>query len=65
MKLAGAAYLIIMGIRTLWTVRRMGGLGVDVPQPGADRGGGRWGAFGMGLFYVAVLPQVVPRHGRH
>jgi threonine/homoserine/homoserine lactone efflux protein len=72
-KLAGAVYLIILGIRALRDARRLGGLGLDEPGlgPGAAPGQGPVGAFltgltndllnpKMGLFYVAVIPQVVP-----
>lgn len=73
-KLAGAVYLIILGIRALRDARRLGGLGglgVDEAGPGGPPAQGPAGAFlagltndllnpKMGLFYVAVIPQVVP-----
>lgn len=71
-KLAGAVYLIILGIRALWDVRRPGGLGLDdAGSAAAPQAQSATGAFlagltndllnpKMGLFYVAVIPQVVP-----
>jgi threonine/homoserine/homoserine lactone efflux protein len=70
-KLAGAAYLIFLGLRTLWQSRKADGISPpagDVPPALPARR-----AFGLGagidllnpktgLFYVAVLPQVIP-HG--
>jgi threonine/homoserine/homoserine lactone efflux protein len=70
-KLVGAAYLIFLGLRTLWHSRKAGGISPpagDGPPPVSARK-----AFGLGagidllnpktgLFYVAVLPQVIP-HG--
>jgi threonine/homoserine/homoserine lactone efflux protein len=70
-KLTGAAYLIFQGLRTLWQSRNARGISPptsDVPPPASARK-----AFGLGagidllnpktgLFYVAVLPQVIP-HG--
>jgi threonine/homoserine/homoserine lactone efflux protein len=71
-KLAGAVYLMVLGVRALWSARRAGG--VDLEAGGrlmrqSSRSTGS--AFGlgltgdllnpkMGLFYVAVIPQVVP-----
>jgi len=72
-RLAGAAYLIALGLWTLWMSRSRAAV-----QPPAAAGpvplpGGRpaWRAFAQGagidllnpktgLFYVAVLPQVIP-----
>lgn len=71
-KLAGAVYLIILGIRALWAARRPGGLGLDedcaAAAPPAQTATGAFLAGltsdllnpKMGLFYVAVIPQVVP-----
>ena len=75
-RLAGAAYLIALGLRTLWVSRpRAGSLARSVaPAPvSAVRPTGQraWRAFAQGagidllnpktgLFYVAVLPQVIP-----
>lgn len=76
-KLAGAAYLIVLGAQALWSARRARGLDADLGRPGAEppaasprtrtAAGAFWyGLAGdllnpkMGLFYVAVIPQVVP-----
>lgn len=72
-KLAGAGYLIFLGVRTLWAARRAGGLALDEraraiapPRARTARGAFLYGLTGdllnpkMGLFYVAVIPQVVP-----
>jgi threonine/homoserine/homoserine lactone efflux protein len=70
-KLVGAAYLIFLGLRTLWQSRKARGISPpagDVPPAISARK-----AFGLGagidllnpktgLFYVAILPQVIP-HG--
>lgn len=68
-KLAGAVYLIILGIRALWDARRPGGF--DAGSAAAPAAQSAAGAFlagltndllnpKMGLFYVAVIPQIVP-----
>ncbi|HEX3488137.1 MAG TPA: LysE family translocator [Streptosporangiaceae bacterium] len=68
-KLAGAVYLIILGIRALWDARRPGGF--DAGSAAAPQAQSAAGAFlagltndllnpKMGLFYVAVIPQIVP-----
>jgi len=68
-KLAGAVYLIILGIRALWDARRPGGF--DAGSAAAPPARSAPGAFlagltndllnpKMGLFYVAVIPQIVP-----
>jgi len=71
-RLAGAGYLIVLGIRALREVRHSGGIGLDTDFPStAPRAQTAAGAFfygltgdllnpRMGLFYVAVIPQVVP-----
>jgi threonine/homoserine/homoserine lactone efflux protein len=71
-KLAGAGYLIVLGARALWSARRLGGVALDEDSRAASpRVRNAWGAFlygltgdllnpKMGLFYVAVIPQVVP-----
>jgi threonine/homoserine/homoserine lactone efflux protein len=70
-KLAGAAYLIFLGLRTLWQSRKAGG--ISPPADDAQPALSLRKAFGLGagidllnpktgLFYVAVLPQVIP-HG--
>ena len=72
-RLAGAAYLILLGARTLLAGRSTGGT-VTTPPPNADRGSEGAGlrrAFGagllsdllnptVGLFYLAVVPQFIP-----
>lgn len=72
-KLAGAAYLIVLGVRALWSARHSDSVSPDADLPGAvprartARGAFAYGLTGdllnpkMGLFYVAVIPQVVPR----
>lgn len=68
-KLAGAAYLILLGLRTLWESRRAHRV---TPAEAPSSTVSPWNAFGRGvcidllnpktgLFYVAVLPQVIPR----
>jgi threonine/homoserine/homoserine lactone efflux protein len=70
-KLAGAAYLIFLGLRTVWQSRKAGG--ISPPAGDAQSALSLRKAFGLGagidllnpktgLFYVAVLPQVIP-HG--
>jgi threonine/homoserine/homoserine lactone efflux protein len=74
-RLAGAAYLIALGLWTLWTSRSRAAhpAGPVVPAPPSAAPGGRpaWRVFAQGagidllnpktgLFYVAVLPQVIP-----
>lgn len=73
-KLLGAAYLIVLGGRTLWAARRSGSLPFEnPPEPATGAGRSVTGTFArglvsdllnpkVGLFYVAVIPQVVP-HG--
>jgi threonine/homoserine/homoserine lactone efflux protein len=69
-KLAGAAYLIFLGLLTLWRSRTAPRIAPDESSPPAVS---PLAAFGRGvcvdllnpktgLFYVAVLPQVIP-HG--
>jgi threonine/homoserine/homoserine lactone efflux protein len=73
-RLAGAAYLIALGLRALWVSRhRTGHLTTSVVPTGGMPTGSRpaWRALAQGagidllnpktgLFYVAVLPQVIP-----
>ncbi|TDE33041.1 LysE family translocator [Nonomuraea mesophila] len=67
-KMAGAAYLLHLGVKALRAALRGGGhLALDVPDPG---GHGAWAAFAEGLltnvlnpkaalFFVALMPQFV------
>ncbi|TDD17434.1 LysE family translocator [Nonomuraea diastatica] len=67
-KVAGAAYLLYLGVKALRAALRRGGdLTLDVPDPG---GRGAWAAFAEGLltnvlnpkaalFFVALVPQFV------
>jgi RhtB (resistance to homoserine/threonine) family protein len=67
-KVAGAAYLLYLGVKALRAALRRGGdLTLDVPDPG---GQGTWAAFAEGLltnvlnpkaalFFVALMPQFV------
>ncbi len=68
-RLAGAAYLIFLGLRTLWQSRGTRGIAA---AGGSSPAISARGAFGRGvcidllnpktgLFYVAVLPQIIPR----
>lgn len=71
-KLAGAGYLMVLGVQALWSARRSDGVTLDDESPTASprvrtaRGAFFYGLSGdllnpkMGLFYVAVIPQVVP-----
>jgi threonine/homoserine/homoserine lactone efflux protein len=76
MRLAGAAVLVVFGVRALWHARRGGGAGEAMVEGGG--GGGEVDAFGWaafrsgvvtnlanpkaGVFAVSFLPQFVP-HG--
>lgn len=64
-RIAGGAFLIVLGLRTLWLVRRHRDSG-DTPRP--ERAGGSHFARGLlnnllnpkvGLFYTVLLPQFV------
>jgi threonine/homoserine/homoserine lactone efflux protein len=68
-KLTGAAYLIFLGLRTLWQSRGRPDVAAAADDPATPVS--PWTAFGKGvgidllnpktgLFYVAVLPQVIP-----
>jgi threonine/homoserine/homoserine lactone efflux protein len=71
-RLAGAAYLIALGLWTLWMSRsRVGHPASSVASASPPAGRSAWRAFAQGagidllnpktgLFYVAVLPQVIP-----
>ncbi|MFR9779615.1 LysE family translocator [Micromonospora sp. MS34] len=69
-KLVGAGYLAVLGLRALVAARRAGDFRVEPSVPGAARPG-RWVAFRDGLlcnilnpkaavFFVALLPQFLP-----
>jgi threonine/homoserine/homoserine lactone efflux protein len=69
---AGAAYLLWMGLRMIWTSRR--GPAPDTAAPAATGGllsGVRQGALTnllnpkVGVFYVALLPQFIPASAPH
>ncbi|MFE2581890.1 LysE family translocator [Streptomyces sp. NPDC059378] len=77
---AGAAYLVWMGGRMIWSTRRRAGVPEGEPTgepqeadgaPDTLRGGWRQGALTnllnpkVGAFYVAVLPQFVPAGSSH
>ncbi|MFG3254643.1 LysE family translocator [Streptomyces sp. NPDC048172] len=72
LKLAGAAYLVYLGVRT---IRRRGSLRAAFEdEEGADHGGLRtlWEGFAVGVanpktivFFAAVLPQFVDREQGH
>ena len=69
LRVAGAAYMIYLGVRMLRDALRRDGAGTEAePAPGVAT---FWGTFGRGLltnllnpkvgaFYLAVLPQFVP-----
>jgi threonine/homoserine/homoserine lactone efflux protein len=69
-KLAGAAYLVFLGLRTLWQSRKTRGIrppaGDSPPVVSVRRAFGLGAGIDLlnpktGLFYIAVLPQVIPR----
>ncbi|MFV0128699.1 LysE family translocator [Streptomyces sp. HMX112] len=70
-RLAGAAYLVFLGVRTLWAYRRGGGSGPDLSGETAVTAPTVGRAFRQGLlscllnpkvgiFFVAVVPQFLP-----
>lgn len=70
-KLAGAAYLTFLGVRTLWSTRRSAAA-PEVPQESSTEPGNAWMGLRTGtiagllnpktgLFYVAILPQILPK----
>ena len=65
-RIAGGAFLIVLGLRTLWLVRRHRDAGDSASRP--ERAGGSHFARGLlnnllnpkvGLFYTVLLPQFV------
>jgi threonine/homoserine/homoserine lactone efflux protein len=65
----GAAYLCLLGVRTLWRSRRPSTVDMEAP-PVARSGAGRAFRTGLatnllnpkvGVFYLSVLPQFLPR----
>jgi threonine/homoserine/homoserine lactone efflux protein len=70
-KLAGAAYLAVLGVRTLWSTRHSAAVPEAAEDAGAEPGnawsGLRTGTIAgllnpkTGLFYVAILPQILPK----
>lgn len=72
LKLAGAIYLVWIGIRTLWDSRRSRAEDAGVPATGRvidGRGGFRQGLITdlanpkVGIFFTSLLPQFVSPHG--
>jgi threonine/homoserine/homoserine lactone efflux protein len=71
LKLAGAVYLVWIGVRTLWDSRRAGGdRAGTAPRRQLDgRGGFRQGLMTdlanpkVGIFFTSLLPQFVSPHG--
>lgn len=71
-KLAGAAYLTFLGVRTLWSTRRSAATPEPAQEaatePGSPWIGLRTGTIAgllnpkTGLFYVAILPQILPKN---
>lgn len=72
LRLAGAAYMVLLGLRLLRDALSGPGASVDTPSPGREPT--LWAAFRTGLltnllnpkvgaFYVALLPQFLPGHG--
>lgn len=71
LKLAGALYLVWIGVRTLWDSRRAGGdrEGAAPRRQLDGRGGFRQGLMTdlanpkVGIFFTSLLPQFVSPHG--
>jgi len=72
-KLGGAGYLSLLGVKALWSARQAGGVRADYETP-VPAGPDRWTAFRDGLvcnvlnpkaavFFVALLPQFLPAAG--
>ncbi|MFE9407098.1 LysE family translocator [Streptomyces sp. NPDC006530] len=71
-KLAGAAYLVILGAKALWASWRGRSGTVSVAAPRSDGQGSVWAGFTVGVtnpksvvFLTAVLPQFVDREAGH
>lgn len=71
-KLAGAVYLIGLGLHTFWATRRGNPAPPTAAAEADPTGGGTWAGLRTGLvagllnpktglFYVAVLPQILPK----
>ncbi|NUR63667.1 MAG: LysE family translocator [Catenulispora sp.] len=70
-KLAGAAYLTFLGVRTLWSTRRAAAVPETAEATESESrnvwSGLRTGTIAgllnpkTGLFYVAILPQILPK----
>lgn len=70
-KFAGAAYLTVLGVRTLWSARRSAAA-PEAADATEDASGTAWSGLRTGtiagllnpktgLFYVAILPQILPK----
>jgi threonine/homoserine/homoserine lactone efflux protein len=70
LRVAGAAFLIFLGVRAWWTAWRQRG-SAEVPEPAPISRAGGWAAFGEGfvvmlanpkaaVFMIAFYPQFVP-----
>lgn len=68
LRVAGAAYMLYLGVRMMWSAFKKDGEAVELTAPAAPTW---WSTFGKGLFtnllnpkvgafYVAVLPQFIP-----
>ncbi|HEX6467544.1 MAG TPA: LysE family translocator [Streptosporangiaceae bacterium] len=69
LRLAGAGYLLWLGVRALWGARRVAGAPADVPQPAMGvRAAFRQGLTTnllnpkVGVFYMSLVPQFLPHH---
>jgi threonine/homoserine/homoserine lactone efflux protein len=68
LRVAGAAYMLFLGVRMMWSALKKDGQAVELTEPAAPTW---WSTFGRGLltnllnpkvgaFYLAVLPQFIP-----
>ncbi|WP_256096924.1 LysE family translocator [Streptomyces agglomeratus] len=73
-KLAGAAYLVFLGVRAILVARRSGATAASTPERAAPHDGTKRGSFAEGfltnvlnpkaaLFFLSVLPQFVDGGG--